>query len=125
MQGATTRGLRAAATRHACDDTDTGAHARRCDGGAVDSADSIVTIFVQSCSCSNLDLLLSLTHASGGVAGGKAARWKVRVGVIRTSRRQLSNSPALGGRLRSRAAAPRAAGGAASQHAGSSHTTAV
>ena len=98
---------------------------RRCDGGAIDSADSIVTIFVQSCSCSNLDLLLSLTHASGGVAGGKAARWKVLVGVIRTSRRQLSNSPALGGRRRSRAAAPRAAGGAASQHAGSSHTTAV
>ena len=98
---------------------------RRCDGGAIDSADSIVTIFRLFSTSNKLHLLLSLTHASGGVAGSKAARWKVLVGVIRTSRRQLSNSPALGGRRRSRAAAPRAAGGAASQHAGSSHTTAV
>ena len=101
---------------------DAGAHVRRCDGGAIDSADSIVTIFRLFSTSNKLHLLLSLTHASGGVAGGEAAHWKELVGAIRTSRRQLSNSPALGGRRRSRAAAPVSA---PSQHASPSHTTAV
>ena len=45
---------------HACDDTDTGAHARRFDGGAIDSADSIVTTFRLFSSSSKLYSLRTL-----------------------------------------------------------------
>ena len=65
---------------HACDDTVTGAHVRRCDGGAIDGADSIVTTFRLFFTSSKLHSLRSLTHAPGGVAGGEAAHWKELVG---------------------------------------------
>ena len=83
LQGATMKGLRAAATRHAWADMATGAQARRCDGGAVDIADLIISNILP---IFGSNIFYSWRRSSErGTAGNDAA-----VGA-RTDSRQVAN----------------------------------